>query len=139
MTDQRAKRAADGAEPFRQLMRFGISGAALTLLVSLLYLAGIAIPGVPPALSLTVATLLASIVGYFVHSGFSFRGHGARNQPALRFTRFLVTNGLGYLMNLGFVFLLVHVAGLPEWTPIIPFCVVTPLVSFFLNRTWVFG
>ncbi len=126
-------------ESFRQLLRFGIAGAGLTLLVSVLYLIALEFTVFSPALALTIATLLASIAGYFVHSSFSFRGFGMRDRPTMRFVRFLINNGVGYLLNLAFVFAMVDFAHLPEWTPIIAFCAITPLVSFMLNRHWVFG
>jgi putative flippase GtrA len=126
-------------EPIWQLARFVIAGAALTLLVSLIYLLAITVIHLSPALSLTVATLIASVAGYFAHGAFSFRGFGMRDRAPVRFARFLTTNGIGYLLNLAFVFVLVGWARLPEWAPIIAFCTITPLVSFTLNRTWVFG
>ena len=128
-----------GHETFWQLLRFGISGVFLTLLVSVLYLLAVSFTAMPPAIALTLATILASIVGFFVHGSFSFRGFGKRDNPAARFVRFLITNGIGYLLNLAFVFALVDLARLPKWTPIIAFCTITPLVSFLLNRRWVFG
>lgn len=122
---------------FWQIIRFGISGVALTALVSLLYL--IAIRVISPALALTLATLIASIAGYFIHSAFSFRGHGGRDQPAIRFARFLITNSLGYALNLFFVYLMIDLGHLPKWSPVIAFAAVTPAASFILNRHWVFG
>lgn len=127
------------ADSFWQLARFGATGLALTALVSLLYLGVLKVTPASPALALTLATVLASIVGFFAHSRISFRGHGKRDRPMVRLTRFLITNGIGYLLNLSFVLLLVDLAHLPEWTPIILFCSVTPLASFMLNRCWVFG
>lgn len=126
-------------ESFLQLFRFGIAGVGLTLLVSALYLIALEFTFLSPALALTMATVLASIPGYFVHSSFSFRGFGMRNRAPVRFVRFLITNSVGYVLNLAFVFAMIDLAQLPEWTPIIAFCAITPLVSFMLNRHWVFG
>lgn len=124
---------------FWQALRFGISGLALTALVSALYYLQVLYLAVSPAAALTVATLIASALGFLVHSQFSFRAHGSRENPARRMFRFLVTNGVGYLLNLAFVFVLIDVLRLPTWTPILGFCLVTPAVSFVLNRQWVFG
>jgi putative flippase GtrA len=120
-------------------VRFGIVGLALTALVSAIYFLQVTYTAVAPALALTVATLIASVIGYFVHGHFSFRAHGTRENPTKRFARFLVTNGIGYLLNLAFVFALIDLMHLPKWTPMIGFCFVTPAVSFVLNRHWVFG
>jgi putative flippase GtrA len=127
------------AAVFWQAVRFGISGLALTALVSAIYYLLVLYTAISPAVSLTLATLLASVVGYFVHGHFSFRAHGTRDNPSRRFGRFLVTNAIGYLLNLAFVFVLIDFMHLPAWTPIIGFCLVTPAVSFMLNRHWVFG
>jgi putative flippase GtrA len=123
---------------FWQVLRFGISGLALTALVSAVYYFQVTYTSIAPAIALTLATVGASVIGYFVHANFSFRAHGMRDNPSRRFVRFLVTNGLGYLLNLAFVFALIDLMGLPEWTPVIGFCLVTPMVSFLLNRHWVF-
>ncbi|MBC2668150.1 GtrA family protein [Novosphingobium piscinae] len=124
---------------FWQLVRFGISGLALTALVSGLYGLQITALGLAPALALTTATIIASVIGYFVHGHFSFRAHGSRDAPARRFSRFLIGNGLGYGLNLAFVVLFVDVLHWPRWTPTLGFFFVTPLVSFFLNRRWVYA
>jgi putative flippase GtrA len=126
-------------EVFWQAVRFGIAGLALTALVSGIYYVQVTYTAIAPAVALTVATLVASVIGYFVHGHFSFRAHGTRENPTKRFVRFLVTNGLGYLLNLAFVFALIDLLHLPKWTPMIGFCLVTPAVSFVLNRHWVFG
>lgn len=126
------------SDVFWQAVRFGISGLALTAFVSAAYYFQITLTPISPAMALTVATLVASVIGYSVHSQFSFRAHGTREKPARRFVRFLTTNGLGYLLNLAFVFVLIDLMRLPEWTPMIGFCLVTPAASFGLNRYWVF-
>lgn len=126
-------------EIFWQAVRFGISGLALTALVSAVYYVQVIYTPILPAFALTVATIIASVIGFFVHGHFSFRAHGARENPAGRFVRFIVTNGIGYLLNLAFVFALIDMLHLPKWTPMIGFCLVTPVVSFLLNRHWVFG
>jgi putative flippase GtrA len=124
---------------FWQAVRFGISGLALTALVSIIYYFLVAATLASPAVALTLATLIASVIGYFVHGRFSFRAHGMRDNPSRRFVRFLVTNGIGYLLNLAFVFAMIDLMHWPTWTPMIGFCLVTPAVSFMLNRHWVFG
>jgi putative flippase GtrA len=126
-------------EVFWQAVRFGVAGLALTALVSAIYYLEVSYTAIAPAVALTMATLIASVAGYFIHGHFSFRAHGTRENPAKRFVRFLVTNGIGYLLNLAFVFALIDFMHLPKWTPVIGFCLVTPAVSFVLNRYWVFG
>lgn len=127
------------SDVFWQVVRFGISGLALTAFVSASYYLQVTYIAIAPALALTLATLVASVIGYFVHGRFSFRAHGTREKPAERFVRFLITNGIGYLLNLAFVFALIDLMHLPKWAPMIGFCLITPAVSFVFNRYWVFG
>ena len=51
----------------------------------------------------------------------------------------IITNTAGFLSNQFFVWLLVKQMGGPTWWPVIPIIFVTPLLTFTLNRRWVFG
>jgi putative flippase GtrA len=122
-----------------QMIRFGLTGALLTLLVAAGYWV-LATPfGVEPMLSMTINYLVFTGLGYVLHSRFSFKGHGARDRAGLRTARFFTVNTLGFLLNQLFVWVLVKQMGGPTWWPVIPILFVTPLVSFALNRRWVFG
>lgn len=122
-----------------QIVRFGVSGGLLTLLVAGGYWAVATFLAVDPNLSLLIVFLIASGIGYLLHSRFSFRGHGSRDRAHVRTVRFLVTNSLGFLSNQFFVWLLVKQMGGPTWWPVIPIVLVTPFLTFTLNRRWVFG
>jgi len=124
---------------FGQLVRFGLAGVLLTVLVSLLYWLLATPLGVEARLASTIAYLLVVGLGYVLHSRYSFRGHGGRDRPAVRTARFFVTSFVGYLMNLGFVWLLVTHLGMATWWPILGFLFVTPVVTFVLNRRWTFA
>ncbi len=130
----KSKRAA-----VRQVMRFGISGVALTLLVGLLYSAGVYLLRIPPMISTTIAIAIATIPGYLLHSHFSFSGHGGRDRAHVRALRFMVTNGLGFASNLFFTWFLTSYLTQPKWTPNLAFLFITPLLTFWLNRKWVFA
>lgn len=122
-----------------QIIRFGVSGGVLTLLVAGGYWAIATFLHVDPNLSLLIVFLIASGIGYLLHSRFSFRGHGSRDRAHVRTVRFLITNSLGFLTNQFFVWLLVKQMGGPTWWPVIPIVFVTPFLTFTLNRRWVFG
>lgn len=126
-------------ELFGQLVRFGLTGGLLTILVAGGYWV-LATPFmVEPLLSMTIAFLIVTGIGYLLHSNFSFRGHGSRDRAAVRTARFFTVNILGFLTNQFFVWLLVKHMGGPTWWPI-PFIVfITPILTFTLNRKWVFG
>ena len=121
-----------------QLIRFGLTGVLLTLLVAGGYWIVADIFGVEPMLSMTLNYLVFTMVGYFLHSRFSFRGHGARDQAGKRTVRFFIVNTSGFLANQFFIWLLVKHLGGPVWWSVIPIVFATPLLTFTLNRTWVF-
>lgn len=123
-----------------QLVRFALTGGLLTLLVAGGYWVVAELFGVDPMLSMTLNFLVFTGLGYLLHSRWSFRGHGARDgSPAARTARFFTVNVIGFLSNQFFVWLLVERMGGPTWWPVIPIIFVTPLLTFALNRQWVFG
>ncbi len=122
-----------------QIVRFGMSGGVLTLFVAGGYWAIATYLGVDPNLSLLLVFIVAAALGYFLHSEFSFRGHGARDRVHIRTIRFFVTTTLGFMANQFFVWLLVKQMGGPTWWPVIPIVFVSPILTFTLNRRWVFG
>ena len=121
-----------------QAFRFGLTGVLLTLLVAGGYWVVATFFGVEPMLSMTLNYLVFSVLGYILHSNFSFRGHGARDRQAVRGMRFFAVNTTGFLANQFFVWLLVRQMHGPTWWPVIPILFVTPLLTFSLNRRWVF-
>lgn len=116
-----------------------MSGGVLTLFVAGGYWAIATYLGVDPNLSLLLVFIVAAALGYFLHSEFSFRGHGARDRVHIRTIRFFVTTTLGFMANQFFVWLLVKQMGGPTWWPVIPIVFVSPILTFTLNRRWVFG
>jgi putative flippase GtrA len=123
-----------------QLVRFALTGGLLTLLVAGGYWLLATFFGVEPMLSLTLNFLVFTGVGYLLHSRWSFRDHGSRDgNTAARTFRFLTVNCIGFAANQFFVWLLVKQMEGPTWWPVIPIIFVTPLLTFALNRKWVFG
>ena len=122
-----------------QVIRFGLTGGVLTVLVAGGYWV-LATPfHVEPMTAMTIAFLVATGIGYLLHSKFSFRGHGSRDRSATRTLRFFTVNVLGFLSNQFFIWLLVKQLHGPTWWPI-PFIIfVTPILTFTLNRKWVFA
>lgn len=116
-----------------------MTGGLLTLLVAAGYWIVAELLGVEPLLSMTINYLVFTGLGYLLHSRWSFRGHGSRDNPGARTIRFFTVNTIGFLTNQFFVWLLVKQMGGPTWWPVIPVVFVTPLLTFALNRKWVFG
>ncbi|HEY8592182.1 MAG TPA: GtrA family protein [Sphingomicrobium sp.] len=123
-----------------QIVRFGMVGGFVTGLYALVYspLAKFGITS--PQVANFCGYLVAMITGYLLHSRWSFRGHGRRDNPARTTVRFFIVSIISYLLNAAFVFVLTNRAMLagPWWWPLVPILFVTPAVTFTLNRQWVF-
>ncbi|MFM1982689.1 MAG: hypothetical protein RJB22_1408 [Pseudomonadota bacterium] len=122
-----------------QIVRFGLVGLLLTFCVAASYWAVADLLHVDPMVSMTLVYVIFTGIGYVMHSRVSFRGHGRRDRAHVRTIRFFVTNGIGFVSNQFFVWLLVKYLGGPTWWPVIPIIFVTPVLTFTLNRRWVFG
>lgn len=126
------------SELFGQIVRFGLTGGLLTLLVAGGYWTVATYTRTDENLSLALVFVAVTGLGYLLHSRWSFRGHAASGSSAARTARFFTVNILGFLANQLFVWLLVKQMGGPTWWPVLPIVFVTPLLTFALNRQWVF-
>lgn len=122
-----------------QIIRFGLTGGLLTVIVAGGYWVIAEFGGIDPNVSMTIVFVIASGLGYLLHSRWSFKGHGDRSNAPMRTLRFAITNTSGFLANQFFVWLLVKYLGGPTWWPVIPVIFLTPLLTFTLNRKWVFS
>ena len=123
-------------ETFGQLVRFAIVGFGLAALYSAIYYY-LATYVMPPVLAVVVAFLVAVSIGFVLHSRWSFRGHGAREDHKLK-VKFLLVQGSGFLLNEAFTWFLTGPMHGPTWWPLVPAIFVTPLATFGLNRQLVF-
>ena len=126
-------------DTFWQIVRFGIAGGLATACYAAVYspLAGFRITS--EQVANVCGYLVAMATGYFLHSKWSFRGHGASARSSM--PRFFAVSLVSYAVNTFWVWLLTDDAMLagPWWWPLVPIVFVTPLVSFALNRLWVFA
>jgi putative flippase GtrA len=122
-----------------QMARYAFAGMVITVLVAASYWAIAEFLHVDPMVSLTIVFLFFTVVSYFTHGAFSFRGHGERDRQHIRLVRFLTVNLIGFATNQLFVWVLVKQLHGPTWWPVIPIIFVTPLLTFMLHRRWVFG
>lgn len=124
---------------FGQLIRFGMVGGFVTALG----IAGYWIPatffGVPPLLANLLGYGIAVATGYVLHSRVSFKGHGSRDNVAKRTSRFFIVSMISLGLNSLFIWILTGLLAGPTWWPTVPMLFVTPLVTFALNRRWVFA
>jgi putative flippase GtrA len=122
----------------RQLVRYALTGGLASIVnIGVYWL--LAARGMDPNLAWTVGFAAAVVVGYIVHSRWSFRGHGRRDNIARTGSRFVIVSLVSFALNQLWVWLLVRQLDLPLWAPYPLVLGVTPLVIFALNRKWVFG
>lgn len=125
---------------FGQLVRYGLTGGFITALGAALYWITATFLGVHPLIANVLAYLLCVTVGYVLHSRWSFRGHGGRDNVARRTSRFFLVSLVSFSLNSVFVWILTGpLLDGPTWWPVVPMLFVTPFVTFALNRRWVFA
>jgi putative flippase GtrA len=124
-------------ETLAQLTRFGLVGIGLTLLYAAVYWP-LATYVMWPVFAVLIAFAVAVTAGFFLHSRWSFKGHGKEEDARTRM-QFLLVQTSGMLLNALFTWIAVDVLHGPTWWPLVPAVLVTPFVTFFLNRWWVFG
>jgi putative flippase GtrA len=120
-----------------QLTRFIISGALVTALGVGVYAFVALVLRWHPQLGNFLAYAVAVATGYVMHSRWSFRGHGGQRDHRTR-ARFIIVSLISYALNSSWVWLFTKPLHLsPAW-PMLPMVFVTPVVTFTLNRQWVF-
>ena len=135
----RNRHASGLQETLWQLVRFGIAGGLATVCYAIVYSPLAAFKITSEQVANICGYLVAMSSGYALHSKWSFRGHGTaatRSMP-----KFFAVSLVSYAFNTFWVWLLTDdtmLAG-PWWWPLIPIVLVTPLVTFALNRLWVFA
>ena len=121
-----------------QLVRYALTGGLASIVnIGVYWL--LAARGMDPNLAWAFGFAAAVAVGYVVHSRWSFRGHGRRDNLARTGGRFVIVSLVSFGLNQLWVWLLVQRLDLPLWAPYPLVLGVTPLVVFALNRKWVFG
>jgi len=122
-----------------QLLRYGVAGGAITLLGAATYWLFVTPLHMAPLMAVTLSFLICLASGFGVHSRFSFRDHGARDNIRQRMILFIGVNLIAFAMNWLWVFVLVEHYRQPDWVPMLPMVFVTPLASFVMHRRWTFG
>lgn len=120
-----------------QLMRFVVTGGFVTALGVGVYAIVALLLRWNPQLGNFLAYVVAVATGYVLHSRWSFRGHGGERTHATRL-RFAAVSIISYALNSFWVWLLFTRLDLGRAAPIAPMLFVTPVVTFLLNRQWVF-
>ena len=120
-----------------QIARFVISGGAVTAMSIGVYALVALVLRWHPQLGNFLAYLFAVATGYFIHSNWSFRGHGSGRTHGTK-VRFILVSIVSYGLNSFWVWLLFTRLHLGRAAPMLPMVFATPAVTFVLNRQWVF-
>lgn len=123
---------------FWQILRYGVTGLFVTACQAAIYWTLAALAGLHPQLANSMGYVAAVIIGFVLHSAFTFRDHGTQGQHGARGIRFVLASLISYALNALWVFLTVTWMGWPEWAPIPAMLALTPAIMFAVNRQWVF-
>jgi putative flippase GtrA len=129
--------SATTRETFWQLVRFAVTGGAMTAFYAAVYWP-LATYVMNPNLAVVIAFLAATVIGRFAHGAVSFRGYGTRTARTAR--RFFLVQLFGFVLQQLFTWVLVTGPFFhgPTWWPLVPAVSVVPLLTFWLQRNWVF-
>jgi len=127
------------SELFGQLVRYALTGGLASIVNIGVYWILAGEFRLDPNLAWLIGFAAAVAVGYVIHSKWSFRGHGRRDDITRTGGRFVLVSLVGLALNSFWVWLLVRRLDLPLWAPYPLVLGVTPLAIFALNRRWVFA
>jgi putative flippase GtrA len=126
---------------FGQIIRFFIAGGLSSVIYSLVYLplttwvfpSRLAVAAVPFAFAVAVT------FGFFAHSRWSFKDHGTREHGSGQRVRFVAVQASGLMLNGLVTWIGTALLNLPPWAPLVPAILLAAIMTFILNRLWVFG
>ena len=121
-----------------QVMRYGVVGVGVTTFQTLLYNLLLGVGHQRGQIANLLASAAAMIVGYTIHSRFTFEAKEGNHAFARTVWKFVAVNLAGVAVNGFWVWLISKRLDLsPHWASV-PFFCVTPALLFWLNRKWVF-
>lgn len=126
---------------FGQLVRFGIAGGISTLIYLAVYspLTAWVFPGKRAVYAVPFAFAVAVTAGFFLHSRWSFRGHGTRAPGGMQQVKFVAVQGSGMALNALITWIGTAWLGLPPLVPVLPAVILATGLTFVLNRWLVFA
>jgi putative flippase GtrA len=113
-----------------QIVRFGIAGGVSTIIYSAVYL---------PLTAWVLPRDHAVYCGFFLHSRWSFKGHGTRQPGMTQQLKFVGVQASGMALNALVTWIGTAGFGLAPWVPLVPAILLATMVTFVLNRYLVFA
>lgn len=118
----------------QQMIRYGIVGITSNALLYLLYL-GITAAGMGHKLTMTLLYMLAVVLSFLLNMRWSFNLNGPCPHA---FLRYVVSYGVGYIVNLSALYMCVDRLGLPHQPVQGVMVLVVAALLFMLQKFWVF-
>lgn len=124
-----------------QLVRFGIAGGVSTLIYSAVYLPLTiwVFRGAHAVYAVPFAFAVAVTAGFFLHSRWSFKGHGTRQTGGSQQVKFVMVQASGVGLNALVTWIGTALLGYPAWAPLLPAVALATIFTFILNRWLVFA
>lgn len=120
---------------YKQIIKFIISGATATLVYSIVFICAIKLK-IPSVLSHTFAFLISFVINFLIQSKWVFT---VKKFEKLFLIKFIIIALLGFMVNSAIVFLVMDVFNQSEYLSIATMVVTTPVLTFTLNKLWVFS
>jgi len=123
------------------MLRFAIAGGISTLIYAAVYLplTHWVFPAARAVYAVPFAFAVAVTAGYFLHSRWSFKGHGSRDQGPAQQAKFVGVQASGVALNALVTWVGTAVLGFDPWVPLLPAVALATIVTFILNRWLVFA
>lgn len=123
----------------RQLTRFSTAGVAIAIIsVTVYWVAAVAI-GMNALIANFISYVANVSLGFIVHRDWTFRELSASGTSKGAMVKYICVSLVALALNTIWTAILVMGMDRPAWTAIVPMVFVTPLVTFVINRHWVFG
>jgi putative flippase GtrA len=124
-----------------QLVRFGVAGGISTLIYSAVYLplTTWVFRGAHAVYAVPFAFAVAVTAGFFLHSRWSFKGHGTRQRGGTQQIKFVLVQASGMGLNAVITWVGTALLGYPAWAPLLPAIALATIFTFILNRWLVFA
>lgn len=124
-----------------QLIRFGIAGGISTLIYVAVYapLTAYVFERRHAVYAVPFAFAVAVTAGFFLHSRWSFKGHGRRDGGAKQQAKFVMVQASGMALNAAITWAGTALLGLSPLVPLLPAIAVAMVFTFMLNRWLVFA
>lgn len=123
--------------PIQQIASFGLVGLIVTLVNIVIYWIGAESLGADPNLAWCAGFAVAVVLGFVLQRRFVFAP--AQQVSALASgSRYLAVALLAFAVNSFWVWFTVTWMDLPTWAPVPLTIFATPVMTYLLNRYWVF-